>query len=265
MVLEAFRLSGPVISVLHLLALAINHYLGIVRPLHYASMVTKRMAIFVIAIVWTLPCFYTIIYFSSVPGQGFQSSSCTPYRFLGENPFRMLYSFIIFIPLVPMCFMYTHIFIIVKRHQQGLSRYSSDPSLKKNIKATVTTLLILGTYILGWIPAVIFYITVCSNCIVDPRTVPKDNMLAFAILTNCFVLLKSFLDPLIYAARTREIRDALKRIKRLYCPCFLGHRNDRMHSRNDSMMTSFNMSMKNGRATSYYRSRSLSRKSNTFV
>ncbi|CAM1314464.1 Uncharacterised protein r2_g2503 [Pycnogonum litorale] len=144
-VLEAFRLSGPIISVLHLLALAINHYLGIVRPLHYASMMTKRAAIILIVFVWTTPCAYILIYFSSVSNEGFQAVKCSRYNFLNEEHFRLLYSFVFFIPLLFMSFIYFHIYLIVKKHQKGLTKYSSDPSLKKNIKATVTTLLILGT------------------------------------------------------------------------------------------------------------------------
>lgn len=35
--LEAVRLGAVIVTVVHLLALAINHYIGIARPLHYAG------------------------------------------------------------------------------------------------------------------------------------------------------------------------------------------------------------------------------------
>lgn len=35
--LEAMRLAAVIVTVLHLLALAVNHYIGIARPLHYAG------------------------------------------------------------------------------------------------------------------------------------------------------------------------------------------------------------------------------------
>ena len=35
--LEAVRLSSVIVTVVHLLALAVNHYVGIVKPLHYAG------------------------------------------------------------------------------------------------------------------------------------------------------------------------------------------------------------------------------------
>ena len=35
--LEAVRLGAVIVTVVHLLVLAINHYIGIARPLHYAG------------------------------------------------------------------------------------------------------------------------------------------------------------------------------------------------------------------------------------
>ena len=35
--LEAIRLAAVIVTVVHLLALAINHYIGIAKPLHYAG------------------------------------------------------------------------------------------------------------------------------------------------------------------------------------------------------------------------------------
>ena len=37
LVLEAIRMAAVIVTVLHLLALAVNHYIGIARPLHYAG------------------------------------------------------------------------------------------------------------------------------------------------------------------------------------------------------------------------------------
>lgn len=35
--MEAIRLAAVIVTVFHLLALAVNHYIGIARPLHYAG------------------------------------------------------------------------------------------------------------------------------------------------------------------------------------------------------------------------------------
>ncbi|XP_049827810.1 uncharacterized protein LOC126267042 isoform X2 [Schistocerca gregaria] len=73
---EALRLSGIIATVAHLLALATNHYLGILRPLHYPAIMTPRNTSASIVVLWLLPAAFFFGYFSLVPGQGFQSPGC---------------------------------------------------------------------------------------------------------------------------------------------------------------------------------------------
>lgn len=40
--MEAIRLAAVIVTVFHLLALAVNHYIGIARPLHYAGIITYK-------------------------------------------------------------------------------------------------------------------------------------------------------------------------------------------------------------------------------
>ena len=42
----------------------------------------------------------------------------------------------------------------------------SCQQLQRNVKAVVTTVLILGTYIVGWLPATLLTIIVCDDCLV---------------------------------------------------------------------------------------------------
>jgi melanocortin 2 receptor len=75
--LETQRLGGVIVTVAHLLALACNHYLGILRPLHYLYIMTHRNTTLCIVLLWVVPIAYFVIYFSSIDGQGFQSDNCT--------------------------------------------------------------------------------------------------------------------------------------------------------------------------------------------
>jgi melanocortin 2 receptor len=75
--LETQRLGGIIVVVAHLLALACNHYLGILRPLHYLSIMTHRNTTICIVLLWLIPIAYFVVYFSSVEGEGFQSQNCT--------------------------------------------------------------------------------------------------------------------------------------------------------------------------------------------
>ncbi|CAN8019640.1 unnamed protein product [Ixodes persulcatus] len=215
--LEAFRLTGLIASVLHLLALAINHYIGILRPLHYAATVTRRTVWLATAAMWMLPLAFFLVYFSSVPGQGFQSPDCS-YEFILWSTFRVTLSLLFFLPLVLMCAIYAHIFILVRRHQQGAGLSAQVPNqLRKSVKAVHTTLLILGTYLLGWVPAVLFYVLTCLDCALPITSLPLDVRLTFGILTNSLVLLKSFADPVIYVVRMRDIQDAFRLMWKSRC------------------------------------------------
>lgn len=210
MVLEAFRLAGPIISVLHLLALAVNHYIGILRPLHYASIVTKQNAFITIGFIWFMPCLYIFLYFTSIPNQGFLSSDCQM-AFLIHRTFRLAFSVIFFVPLFVMAFIYWHIFIIVRRHHAEAGQYQTH--MKKNVKAIVTTLLILGTYIIGWMPAVVIYVLFCLNCLLSPTLISSRVFSIINIIINSLIILKSLIDSLVYAIRNQEIHRALVRMR----------------------------------------------------
>ncbi|XP_019766012.2 adenosine receptor A2b-like [Dendroctonus ponderosae] len=58
--IDLLRLSGIVITVVHLLALSLNHYIGILKPLHYNSIVTSRKVSAVIWVLWLVP-FVTVV------------------------------------------------------------------------------------------------------------------------------------------------------------------------------------------------------------
>ncbi|KAH7646728.1 hypothetical protein HUG17_2266 [Dermatophagoides farinae] len=122
LILEIFRLSALIASALHLLALALVHYKGIVNPLHYRSMIFcsqhRTRSIYLISFIcWLLPSVVIASYFGSIPCQGFQHETCRSY-FIQTFRFRFMIVIAFFIPLVLMLYLYTRIFIIIKRHQK---------------------------------------------------------------------------------------------------------------------------------------------------
>lgn len=217
LVLEAFRLGGMVVAVFHLLALAINHYIGILRPLHYAATVTRGTVAWAISAMWALPLLFFLAYFSLVPDYGFRSAYCSNYDFLLRIPFRMTVSMLFFVPLILMSVMYVHMFVVVKRHQRGVLQLPSGRQLHKSVKAIITTLLILGTYVMGWMPAVLFYVLTCLDCPVPVTQINLWVRVYVAIFINSMIVVKSFLDPVIYVVRMPEIKGAMRAIYRTRC------------------------------------------------
>ncbi|XP_047115809.1 beta-3 adrenergic receptor-like [Schistocerca piceifrons] len=236
---EALRLTGIIAAVAHLLALAANHYLGILRPLHYPAIMTHRNTSACIALLWLLPAAFFFVYFSSVPGQGYQSPTCN-YDFLLFCKFRATFSSLFFGPLLLMAIIYAHIFVIVRRHQASRLRFSrrhrgsqrrahhhhhaphqhhhqhqhSNQQMARSVKAIRTTLLILGSYVIGLMPGVLVFVLVCADCPFPFPETPRDKFRMFFIYTtvNFLIILKTLLNPIIYAARMQEIKAATRRM-----------------------------------------------------
>lgn len=91
------------------------------------------------------------------------------------------------------------------------------PSCNKgHAKALVTTLLILGTYVLCWIPAVLFFALTCIDyCPYPINYVNFRDRIIIGFTVNGLVILKAIIDPFIYTYRMKEMKTALNRYVRL--------------------------------------------------
>lgn len=219
--LEPLRLGSLVSTALHLLALAANHHVGISKPLHYVRIVTRRTTLISVVTIWLCPIAFFFIYFSSVPGDGFQSPRCTTFDFMLFSPFRITVAVLFFVPLIAMIAIYTHIFAIVRRHQPQ-NNSSSTRRLQRNVKAAVTTLLILGAYVLGWMPAVLYFILTCLDCPVPFLSIPHYVRVPVGLFINVMVTVRCLADPVLYLIRMPEVRDALRDMFGIHVPATNG-------------------------------------------
>jgi hypothetical protein len=146
--------------------------------------------------------------------------------------FRALFSVLFFAPLLLMFVIYMHIFSIVRRHQVNRLRFSqishgsrhtsgtsahgpsgtgtgtgtSGQHMTRSVKAIHTTLFILGSYIVGWMPAVLSYLLFCEDCLLHFNTFNKFAMFFIYTMVNLLIIFKTLLNPIIYAARMHEIK-----------------------------------------------------------
>ncbi|XP_076321122.1 adrenocorticotropic hormone receptor-like [Tachypleus tridentatus] len=230
LVLEAFRLGGLSVSVYHLLALTVNHYVGIARPLHYSTTVTHRTVTATIISIWIGSLCFFFLYFSSVPNQGFQSFGCEDNSFYQLSTFRTVVSSLFLLPLLLMTAVYIHIFLIVRQHQR--LQVSSFCQFNRNVKSVVTTLLIIGTYFVCWVPALLYFAVTCLDCIVPHTSIPEHIRLPVGIVANSLIILKSLVNPVIYTGRMTEVQEAVRDIILLYC----GARSQSVTSRQRSVV-----------------------------
>lgn len=88
----------------------------------------------------------------------------------------------------------------------------SCPSPNTHWKALSTTLIVLGTYLICWMPAVLYYSLTCvDGCPFPINDMSAESRLIAGFVTNALVILKAIVDPFIYTLRMADVKVALKR------------------------------------------------------
>ncbi|XP_066250172.1 adenosine receptor A1-like [Euwallacea similis] len=248
--LEILRLSGIVITVAHLLALSLNHYIGILKPLHYNSIVTNKKVSRAIWLLWLAPFLIVTGMCAWFDSDGtlkdnFLTNSDIYPQFMMTFSFRMSYSMLFFLPVFVMMVCYSHIVFVVKKQQtrwDNLSRVGSirikgkvahkmsreRKQLEGNVKAIYTTLLILGSCFLGWTPAILIYTLNCKyGCFNSGEDLANLNcnhlyfVIGLRLVENILIISKMLANPIIYSIRMREIKDGTHRMRlalvRVFC------------------------------------------------
>ncbi|XP_014240392.1 melanocortin receptor 4-like [Cimex lectularius] len=274
LVLEAFRMAGMYTTSGHLLALAGNHYLGIRKPLQYPALMTMRYICVIEVLLWVVPPVSFITYFSVIADDGFSVAECD-FKFMIHTEFRSVCSYIFLGSLVLMAAIYIHIYLLVRKHQANRNKFrragstysrssqmaENHQNQRRNEKALCTTLLIVGSMLLGWLPATIYFYFVCEDCLV-PRNwgTPVWRIITNFIL-NFLLILKTAINSYIYAARMKEIKDAMRKMRNnlvIVC-CLIGHRDMNGHSSTASRHFVSRTSMRSSKRTVLYRMNSIPR------
>ncbi|XP_069188975.1 uncharacterized protein [Procambarus clarkii] len=206
--LEVMRLCSILIQILHLLVVALNHYIGIIRPLHYAATFTPTTLKAILAILWLTPLVGMFVVFSSVSQEGFQSTGCSRVTFYTQGlTFRVVWTCIFFGPTVVIIIVYCHIFHLLNNRSLYLVCPEQRSHLRRNIKTVRTTALIVGTFVVGWGPAVVKFVLICGECVFQEMDLHTQMYLGAGF--NTLFSLKVFIDTFIYAIRLPDIRKAL--------------------------------------------------------
>ena len=93
-------------------------------------------------------------------------------------------------------------------------RFGRKQQVHSNTKALTTTLLILGTYLICWMPAVVFFALTCVDiCPLPIIQMDMKSRIVSSFITNGLVILKAIVDPFIYTYRMKEMKIAINR----YC------------------------------------------------
>ncbi|XP_036759547.2 trace amine-associated receptor 4-like [Manis pentadactyla] len=208
-------------SIFHLCFIAVDHYYAVCDPLHYVTKITIPVIEVFLLISWSVPIFFAFgLIFSELNVIGAEdfvaAIDCTGLCVLIFNKlWGVLASFIaFFLPGTVMVGIYLHIFKIARKHAKQIgmeptmkqvgSGSKTKVSSNKESKATTTLSIVMGVFVLCWLPFFVLTIT-------DPFinfTAPED-------LYNVFLWLGYFnstFNPIIYSMFYPWFRKALRMI-----------------------------------------------------
>ena len=286
-VLRAVLMTAKCSSLFNLICLALDHYCAIVQSLHYPTLMTKARTRKMIISLWLLSFlfgfsdFYTNIISSPARGQSsnlttivanfndsFSSSSSSsssvahqenrPQRLQSQfhyfcfKVYRSLYDpeFLIFgltiVFAIIISFLYACIYRKIRNFQAVDNKRRNYTRGKR--RGLVTTTLIIGTFLLCWLPYCLFNMIIMLLMMTNTETAVRY----LAVLNRVdyymydLLLLNTLCDPLIYATRMREVQNGYRKIFKLFfknsrCPTF--GQNNRALNRKLSLSAPSNATM----------------------
>ena len=182
-----FVLMGLNAVLLNLICMAVDHYVTIMYPWH--SPVSKKKCCIAIITMWLIAAL-TGFSDSFIPFQAYEARYTT---------FLMG-----IICIIVMASLYISVYRIAKNYGRkvAVSKMYGRTSFinHKNLKALVTTAMILGTFILFWLPIG------CINFIMVLDYTLYDRIYHLYDIFMCIFLLNTICDPIIYAIQIRVIR-----------------------------------------------------------
>ncbi|VDP40943.1 unnamed protein product [Soboliphyme baturini] len=209
---EAIRTGGLLTGCLHLLAIAANHHIVIVCPLVHHKIFSPCKTVAVIVLLWVVPPLALLTYFASVKNQGYQSpdGKCFKVAFFHQLKFRLAMFVVIFSFMLIMSGLYASVLYIQKKRYRRLSTDLLNQQIYRKRKTLFTTIIICGTFIVGWMPTSLIFLLTCATCpMAYYQMSAYTDVFALSVFANLCILSKSLINPIVYVVRIPEIKNAI--------------------------------------------------------
>lgn len=186
-------------SILHLVTISLERFFAVVYPIRRRNISPKVYYIFLVA-VWIIPAAASL--------------SALELREINRKA-NMMFLFMGFfvIPLLVILFTYAKIWLTARNRIQPAR--DSSRSIKRDMRIAVTIALVIGFFVIAWLPffTVQLLIVFCESC--KPRIYNTDLLLFVKYMHYS----NSAINPIVYAVKIPEFRRAFKQ---LVCCCDSG-------------------------------------------
>lgn len=231
-VIKNLNVMGLNVTLLNLMTMATDHYIAILWPLHYGSTLNKRRSRIIILLVW-LVAFVTAFAGLASPlwDRTVRKRSTLKYNYcelVWLSPFQEEYSTFIIagICCCVMVTMYVRIYWAIRRkHGNGAGFETRDGRIRDksehNTRALLTTLLILGSFALCWLPMCFFQIIMLIIMHARPELLSRRAISTLTTVDQylyAMFLINTLCDPIIYAIRIRDVRHGVLLILARFLP-----------------------------------------------
>ncbi|KAK7160977.1 hypothetical protein R3I94_003829 [Phoxinus phoxinus] len=195
-------------SVINLMAIALERHQTIFTMQLHSKMTNHRVVLLIISI-WVIA-----IVMGLVPTMGWNCvcnlDVCSTMAPLYSRSYLVFWAVLNLLIFTVMVAVYTRIFIYVRRKNHRMSQHTSQVKHKETVVNLMkTVVLILGCFVVCWTPGLVLLLLdgLCKSC--NVLTYEKF----FLVMAEC----NSFMNPIIYSYRDKDMRETFKRI--LCYPC----------------------------------------------
>ena len=249
-VIKCLNSVGLNATLFNLMGLAIDHLMTITRPLEYPAIMKTKKVIIMICALWLTAIFAGFTdFFSGIPKYAefkMVFNYCELIWITMYNDEYLTFA-LAFVCLVVMLFIYIKIFLVIRqtqnstlqnyrqstedqrklessnrrnpdvqRNAESLRNRQISPDNRRNKKPLITTLCILFSFVICWLPMCLFQITLIIVVRLNPAALQHianslkyaDQYLYDLVLLNCII------DPIIYAVRMYEVQLGYRRLFR---------------------------------------------------
>lgn len=210
-------------SVANLGAISLDRYIAVMVPLRYKTLMTKRKTATIIAFVWIFSTFFGFVPYTGwrtiYPRESGHGLFCQVPLNL-DSKYILTVCIIALIPSVFMVVAYYKIFQTARYHTSKIAdvvnsvlqnhRNSRSIDLLKETKAAKMVSIVLGTFLICWLPLFVIMIVEVAH-----KYVVNSYVYAGAVM---FATFNSAFNPGIYAANNGEFRLTFKSLMKCKKP-----------------------------------------------